>query len=437
MCIIGIKPLHVADFTEKTLKYCWDKNDDGAGFAYWDGTKKLWVVKKGFMVFDEFMNEYAKYKFNGDNVSIVHFRIGTSGLNDAGNTHPFPICDDLDKMRVIEFESDAIAFHNGTVGKGDAIHSDTEVHIADFLFPIMPLWDDKRINVGIADAVLTKTNSRWVVCVGDKYYKYGTWHKHEGLEFSNYNYEPFTTTYVVGGNGTTYWNGNNDKTNGIWTKDKTGKDTVFFKDAQKMGLPKGIWTHGKCEGEFGFWSMGSFTSWKEYIAKVRESDNKIIQLPPPASAYDKVVLATSEVEFREMFITLSTTKKGKTSCSPDWCKFAKMLFVLRAREKNADSVAPNEKEKEDHTKDANKVEAIISDDGDFLFCSADDEKDMNSDLDEFRMCPACFENTFLAPSPFSIGNTICNNCGCVFTLETGEISTFDHDINKKYMERKA
>ena len=421
MCIIGIKPHGVEDFSEKILKHCWDKNDDGAGYAWYDGERDLWVVRKGFMKYDDFLTSYKAMKFGKKTTSIVHFRIGTSGLKDEGNTHPFPICDDLDKMRVTSFENEAIAFHNGTVGKGDAKYSDTEHHVADILFPIFPLWGDKRVQGDIADTLLTKNSSRWVVCVKDAYWRFGTWHKHNGLEFSNLNYEP--TTYVhynYGGNN--YWNNDKDDS----------KSSADYLEAQKYGLPKGtVWAHGKLNGKVGFWSGGSFTTWQDYIEK-KKKENNVIELPMTKNYTYKI---DNQEEFNSMFVEMATNREGKSALCANWKRFAIHIFCIK-RSKPTNKEDKTEKEGHTHNSAQDFVSVIISDEGDFVFEDKKVESEMSQNLDDYRMCPSCFEAAFLVPTPFvDTGTHLCNNCGCLFTLETGEVYMYDPEIQQKYIRR--
>jgi hypothetical protein len=57
---------------------------------------------------------------------------------------------------------------------------------------------------------------------------------------------------------------------------------------------------------------------------------------------------------------------------------------------------------------------------------------------ELLCCPNCYHDKYLDNSPFSVGDTICLICGCVFVELTGETCTFDHDIHNQWnMKRKG
>lgn len=416
MCIIAVKPLNVDDFTTDILKYCWEKNDDGAGFAYWNDEKQVWAVEKGFLTFKKFIKAYQAHNFGKEDVSIVHFRIGTSGLKDKGNTHPFQICDDYEKMREKKFESTAIAFHNGVVGKGEGNYSDTMVHIADYLFPIFPLWDDKRINEHIADALLTKNGSRWLVCIKDIYYYYGTFHEYKGWKFSNSNYKPYEApAYNYAGYSQVY---------SPSKRDYDVKDPDFHIIKANKDYPIGTWTHGSVDGVEGFWRGGVFTKWSDYL-KSRRS----LQVQDPV----QVQPIKSPGEFFQRYFVTYGTKRGKCTSIINWRVFSQDMHIQRKnRDKDLAKAA-----KDMQLPPEKVMTGIVDDDGSLAWGDGKTETAMNQELMEYKMCPSCFEETALAPTPFTLGDSLCLVCGCVFTLATGEIHTYDVDIHNKFNSRVA
>jgi hypothetical protein len=439
MCIICLKPHGIEDFTDTILKYCWDRNNDGAGFAYYKG-EGIWSVEKGFMKYDEFMNAYRAHSFGKDHTSIIHFRKATSGLTDEGNTHPFIVTDDKDKMRETQYESSMIAFHNGVVGKGDKKYSDSMEFVSDVLFPISPLWEDKRIHGYIAEELLTKNSSRWLVCAGKTYHFFGTWHKHNGWEFSNSNYEPLPTC----GNAYTSWPANSNKNDK--TKDYSGYDYWLGK-ARGYGLPKGnVWSYGMKDGNTGFWMHSKFTSWKEWCETCEAADKtergslhqknieerrKPSQLPP----------LKTDVDFNMLFMTLATTHKGKSNKCIDWLSWMEYFKVYR---KNYFLIKEVEKEiaeaEEPSTiyKDSEKFNGLhCNESGDLIIRDEEADKELEHALRMYGMCPECTENISIVESPYSSAPDMCSNCGCVFNLKTGTISHFDHMIHTMYLEKKT
>lgn len=93
MCIAIYQPAG-CEIQESQLRNCWKNNDDGAGFAYHHEGKLY--IQKGFMHYKDFLVAYNKARSEyKDSKFIIHFRIGTCGLRNAANTHPFAINENL------------------------------------------------------------------------------------------------------------------------------------------------------------------------------------------------------------------------------------------------------------------------------------------------------------------------------------------------------
>jgi hypothetical protein len=91
LCIIVYKPEN-AKLTDETLYNCFITNSDGAGFMAWDSTKNELVMQKGFFSARSLSEAFEPYQ---NCRSILHFRIGTHGLKDTPNCHPFIIREGL------------------------------------------------------------------------------------------------------------------------------------------------------------------------------------------------------------------------------------------------------------------------------------------------------------------------------------------------------
>ncbi len=92
MCIIAIKPKGKKMFTDDQLKIMFQNNPDGCGYMYHmvDSVQ----IRKGFLTLDELLADLKKTSMLVDLEKrdvVFHFRIGTSGLNDRLNCHPFPV----------------------------------------------------------------------------------------------------------------------------------------------------------------------------------------------------------------------------------------------------------------------------------------------------------------------------------------------------------
>lgn len=87
MCIIilncdGVLPKHV-------VYNSWDANQDGAGLAWADGVKIH--VEKEMSSKKRFYKMYLAAREKTTLPIMLHFRIGTSGLKDLTNCHPFVV----------------------------------------------------------------------------------------------------------------------------------------------------------------------------------------------------------------------------------------------------------------------------------------------------------------------------------------------------------
>ena len=196
MCIIAVSGNNIVPLDKEVLQRCFTKNPDGAGYAFW-ADDSLWHVHKGYMTFPEFWASYEAQKFSKDDYVVCHFRIGTSGSKDAGNTHPFPITDDVDIMRQTAFKVRNILIHNGVIGKGETIPSDTMCFVRDYAYPLLKFAKKEERLLEILREASEDARNRWFLTVGPTIHMWGNWEKsEEGWEFSNTGYEkPITTTY--------------------------------------------------------------------------------------------------------------------------------------------------------------------------------------------------------------------------------------------------
>lgn len=111
MCIIVVKPQGAKLPKNKVFENCFNHNSDGAGFAYLVNGNVHY--QKGLMTFSDFKKALKSLDINKKDATMVfHFRIGTSGTNSKGLTHPFKICGDFDTMKITEGDG-SVLFHNG------------------------------------------------------------------------------------------------------------------------------------------------------------------------------------------------------------------------------------------------------------------------------------------------------------------------------------
>lgn len=118
MCVAIYKPTGATMPTLETLEQCWLANPDGAGFAIESqkNPKFKYEIHKGFMSWDAFVKAYQQYDLaNYKGVALLHFRIATHGGVNAGNCHPFPICNDNALLKTQDVLTNTVLIHNGVL----------------------------------------------------------------------------------------------------------------------------------------------------------------------------------------------------------------------------------------------------------------------------------------------------------------------------------
>lgn len=109
MCIIAIKPEGKELFLESTIRTMFNKNPDGAGFMFFNKKTNKVEAHKGFFKCEDIINALKNIEGLKDTNAVLHFRIGTSGLMDDLNCHPYPVYEENRD----EFETDLAMVHNG------------------------------------------------------------------------------------------------------------------------------------------------------------------------------------------------------------------------------------------------------------------------------------------------------------------------------------
>jgi hypothetical protein len=374
MCIIVYKPLGANVVGKSILESCWESNSDGAGMAWYNSETELWQVRKGFMKFKPFWRAYKEQHFQPQDVVICHFRIGTSGLKDGGNTHPFPVVGDLNEMRAENFACSSILFHNGVVGRGEGDFSDTMIHVRDYVAPII----DK---LGVNDKMpliftkLLEGASRWILTKDDKLWRFGSsWIEDDGCFFSNATYKPKTYGYTTIYTGGSWRGAAGDYHSGLknpkWRDHKNGYANEFGR------MVNGKWVH---------WTGNKDEDAPDFSQSAdHANDDGTINFSKSRSKKEKKNKAKE--------VSVSTDNKSNNRGETLFCVI------------DADGVVQwGERSKEYlQYRGAN-----------------------------FLVCPHCFEDKYLGPHESGFDRTICINCGAVFEDFTGEISMFDLEVYRR------
>ena len=195
MCIIIAKEKLGRLPSEEELKNSFEYNNDGAGFMYVKDGKV--VIDKGYMTLDGFLKHYRQLLHDFDNFKnkslVIHCRIGTSGKNIKGNTHPFPITDNVRKLKAKHLSNEDIGVvHNGIIkGYGTITGlNDTQDFISRYIYPLYSHYKDFYKNEDIMYGLEVITGSKLVFLdSNDDLYYVGNFTDDKGLYFSNTSYK--------------------------------------------------------------------------------------------------------------------------------------------------------------------------------------------------------------------------------------------------------
>jgi len=187
MCIIVVKGAGVPMPSKRVLSVCWQSNPDGAGYMY-NGADGRVQIRKGYMSFKSLWR--AVRELPVENAVVLHFRIGTSGGKEPGLTHPFPVCGNYDRMRLVSGDAGAAVAHNGIFGSGAPHVSDTMKFIRDYLSPdtIRNRLDDMAVLTLIARAA---RGAKMAIMTREGINLIGDFLEEGGIKYSNLGYIPY------------------------------------------------------------------------------------------------------------------------------------------------------------------------------------------------------------------------------------------------------
>jgi len=192
MCVICVSQKGIRQPNEQEIKNMWAANPHGAGYMFVkDGNVE---IHKGFMELRDFMRSIKGEHFTDDDVVIYHFRISTQAGVCPEMTHPFPLSERLEDMKILDCQCNVGIAHNGIIrltSCKDAEYSDTALFISEYL-PVIIRYTtditDKRVKKTIkalAESKLALLNGDGdVSIIGD------FWANDDGVMFSNKSFLP-------------------------------------------------------------------------------------------------------------------------------------------------------------------------------------------------------------------------------------------------------
>ncbi len=204
MCIIAAKLAHAQHPTEDMLKAMWNKNPDGAGFAYPNVDGDITIIK-GLMTYNDFRAALEPLLAVPTAFYLLHFRIATHGLRDGTMTHPF-----------WAKENKLAICHNGILPYSTILddkdpRSDTAAFTEDILSKLPEGWHLSEAWHHIIEEYMGRYNKIAIIeKEGIVLMNRSAWveDKDTGLIFSNSSYVTYkapvydssTSSYNLGGN---------------------------------------------------------------------------------------------------------------------------------------------------------------------------------------------------------------------------------------------
>ena len=197
MCVICLSKKGIRQPTIDEIKNMWKANPHGAG--YMKAEDGLVKISKGFMDLDSFLKAVEQENFTDDDVVCYHFRISTQAGVTPEMTHPFPLSDDLEDMKLLECMASVGIAHNGIIrltSTKDPNYSDTALFIAEYLPMLIRDTNDindkrvKRTIKALIDSKMVLMNGDGdTAVIGD------FWATKTGLLFSNKSFQPQQYTF--------------------------------------------------------------------------------------------------------------------------------------------------------------------------------------------------------------------------------------------------
>ena len=195
MCIICVSPKRVRQPNVTTIRRMFRNNPDGAGYMVARDGKV--IISKGFMNVDEYIEAIRAEHFTAKDPVVYHFRISTQAGVNPQMTHPFPLSNRIEHMKVLDVECSCGVAHNGiirlTTDRNNREYSDTALFIANYLSLIIREPGDLK-DERVLTLIHRLAGSKLAIMDGDGYIAtIGEYINQKGLLFSNTSFE--TDTY--------------------------------------------------------------------------------------------------------------------------------------------------------------------------------------------------------------------------------------------------
>ena len=149
MCVIAYFSKNSKEASRDDLVYMWNSNPHGAGI--------MWIEKdgvhysKGYFDFEEFYKHYLIIKRDYNFECAVHFRISTSGGINQEMCHPFPLTDNIERLKATYGKANCVIMHNGILPI-DTPHKDLNDTCEFIINKLMPIYKkDKKFFLNLTN----------------------------------------------------------------------------------------------------------------------------------------------------------------------------------------------------------------------------------------------------------------------------------------------
>lgn len=204
MCVICVSKVGVKQPTIKQLRNMFESNPHGAGYMYCKDGRV--VIQKGFMTFDDLIQQLRLERFGVDDAVVYHFRISTQA-NRKEMTHPFPLTSNLENTKLLNVSCKCGIAHNGiiqmTTDRSNTEYNDTALFITKYMKKLLHSSNDLK-DTAILDMIKELTHSKWAIMDGSGYIAVvGDFIVEEnGLLFSNHSYIDYKELWNANSYGT-------------------------------------------------------------------------------------------------------------------------------------------------------------------------------------------------------------------------------------------
>lgn len=198
MCIICLKPQGIDLPSDDEIKYMFDKNPHGAGFALQGDIRGDGVFRvefhKGFMNVDDLLEALGPREKLKNLTVAIHCRIKTSGETDKFTTHPFPISSIYGDLRQTDGKG-PVLFHNGVFSGLGGIINENSSDTQDFVAGVATRYlKNPHMPNKIAQTIIEKVagDCRILILYPEKNFpilRFGRWYEHKGCFYSNMGYK--------------------------------------------------------------------------------------------------------------------------------------------------------------------------------------------------------------------------------------------------------